>query len=798
MAGLPLLLADKARARQFALIGQTRRLLRDGKPKQLRNRLPWVVRCKDGYAFAATSLGPGWVFDPYARKQRSAELKVSRKKWREATPAQHGEQLHDLTNRLRFGPLSQRMLWAIHQLVLSCRQSVVRPPDCVLAVAIWGQDDQAWPRHWRKQLTTILEDLSWLHIAECPDSGIPSFGAETALLTHSSDLRSSPEDDYCGDECPARGGPRHHHYLINVGRGFLGVLEQFSVSDVDVGVREYEFPVRGKSESTLRRVGKTGNLVSVYLPAILGSPSVCSSFTHRQTMLLQAIIRETTRQAKLKRRDYSDAEVVCGNQIPNPNQPRKSITCPLLESNENYVGFNGNKKRKGLGYRLCTLGGWLAKAGYDSSELPAFLNDLTILADRLGLIPVAIHRETLECMDASSMSTLVLTRQGQRVLDKMLLRIYAPANYIDRWNCHFQWPQEPRSHTPNTSSDLGGLVEALKRRKISQRDFANGLGVDPAFVSKILHGKKPFPPALMAKAQTWVTSQPLSQRPFSSGKLVVPAIAEHAASNLTVLDVALAYHDRGWSVVPQYRREKKPKVKWKEFQERQPTKKQLASWFGKWPGAGIAVVLGPVSNLLVIDVDGEDADKTLIEHLGHEPTAPKVLSGSRKPHRYHLFFQCPDLPTKAKSTPWHPNLEFRGKGGILVIPPSVHASGQRYLWQEGQSLDDLELPPLPPEIMDCLKPVAHLPPATSYPAASEDFNSSASTQKFLAGQYADGPRWNDRLFLAACDLVGRGVLFDDAMPLLIAGAQPWNRGDEGLACRTINSAFSQPRIPGRY
>jgi hypothetical protein len=73
---------------------------------------------------------------------------------------------------------------------------------------------------------------------------------------------------------------------------------------------------------------------------------------------------------------------------------------------------------------------------------------------------------------------------------------------------------------------------------------------------------------------------------------VIPAIAELAAGNVTVLDVALAYHARGWSVVPQYRHEKKPKVKWKEFQERQPTKKLLASWFRKWPGAGIAVVLG--------------------------------------------------------------------------------------------------------------------------------------------------------------------------------------------------------------
>jgi hypothetical protein len=75
---------------------------------------------------------------------------------------------------------------------------------------------------------------------------------------------------------------------------------------------------------------------------------------------------------------------------------------------------------------------------------------------------------------------------------------------------------------------------------------------------------------------------------------------------------------------------------------------------------------------------------------------------------------------------------------------------------------------------------------------------SPSTRRFLGGEFAEGPKWNERLFQAACDLCGRGVPVDEATPLLLEVARPWNEGEEALARRTIESAFSSPRQPGRY
>ena len=76
-------------------------------------------------------------------------------------------------------------------------------------------------------------------------------------------------------------------------------------------------------------------------------------------------------------------------------------------------------------------------------------------------------------------------------------------------------------------------------------------------------------------------------------------------------------------------------------------------------------------------------------------------------------------------------------------------------------------------------------------------NASHSTRAFLAGTYADGPDWNGRLFRAACDLAGRGMPQEDAEPLLLAGAQPWDETNAETARRTIESAFGEPREPSR-
>ncbi len=112
----------------------------------------------------------------------------------------------------------------------------------------------------------------------------------------------------------------------------------------------------------------------------------------------------------------------------------------------------------------------------------------------------------------------------------------------------------------------------------------------------------------------------------------------------SLLPAALDYCRRGFCPIPQRPGEKWPYVRWTPFQDVQPSRDHLESWFlRQFPDAGIALVLGPAFGLFVIDVDGEDAYSTLVARLGSVPKAPTVLSGSAKPFKEHYYFKHPDV-----------------------------------------------------------------------------------------------------------------------------------------------------------
>ena len=68
-------------------------------------------------------------------------------------------------------------------------------------------------------------------------------------------------------------------------------------------------------------------------------------------------------------------------------------------------------------------------------------------------------------------------------------------------------------------------------------------------------------------------------------------------------EAALFYRRRGWSVFPISPVSKKPLVDWYEYQNRLPTEQEIAEWWRKYPSAGVGIVTGKVSGLVVLDVD---------------------------------------------------------------------------------------------------------------------------------------------------------------------------------------------------
>jgi hypothetical protein len=168
-----------------------------------------------------------------------------------------------------------------------------------------------------------------------------------------------------------------------------------------------------------------------------------------------------------------------------------------------------------------------------------------------------------------------------------------------------------------------------------------------------------------------------------------------AAMAFDIEGSALAYAARGWSVVPIEPAGKRPLAAWLPFQQRIATREEIVRWYRHWPRANVGIVTGAVSGLVVLDVDphhgGADSlDGLFARHGGLQPTVEVVTGGGG----CHLYFSHPGGTIHNKAG-LLPGVDFRGDGGCVVAPPSLHVSGKRYAWRPGHGPDELPLALLP-------------------------------------------------------------------------------------------------------
>jgi hypothetical protein len=84
--------------------------------------------------------------------------------------------------------------------------------------------------------------------------------------------------------------------------------------------------------------------------------------------------------------------------------------------------------------------------------------------------------------------------------------------------------------------------------------------------------------------------------------------------------------------------------------------------------------------LLVIEVDprngGLESMKELQAKLGTLPPGPRVQTGGGG---WHGYFRHP--PGSVRKTSGMPGIDIKTDGGYIVAPPSVHVSGDKYVWR---------------------------------------------------------------------------------------------------------------------
>lgn len=142
--------------------------------------------------------------------------------------------------------------------------------------------------------------------------------------------------------------------------------------------------------------------------------------------------------------------------------------------------------------------------------------------------------------------------------------------------------------------------------------------------------------------------------------------------------------------------QKRPAVEWKKYQLELPTEEEIKSWALKYTSFGMAT--GELSRIIVVDVDTdkiEDAEKILGVDL-FSPMMVKTVSGGT--HIYYKWAEELRNTVKIEDSP----IDFRGDGGLVVIPPSKCETGS-YEWLSPISdMSKMMLPELPEQIKKLL------------------------------------------------------------------------------------------------
>ncbi len=114
----------------------------------------------------------------------------------------------------------------------------------------------------------------------------------------------------------------------------------------------------------------------------------------------------------------------------------------------------------------------------------------------------------------------------------------------------------------------------------------------------------------------------------------------------------------------------------------------LRSWLARWPDGALALVTGPESGVLVVDVDspvGHDTDgEAALGALGEElGPLPETVEASTPSGGRHLFFAWPRGVERIPSRSLRPGVDVKASRGCVVLPTGDHTPGRSWIRPPG-------------------------------------------------------------------------------------------------------------------
>lgn len=232
-----------------------------------------------------------------------------------------------------------------------------------------------------------------------------------------------------------------------------------------------------------------------------------------------------------------------------------------------------------------------------------------------------------------------------------------------------------------------------------------------------------------------------------------------------LLAAALAYAARGWRVFPLHPRDKTPIPK-SGFKEASSSEHEILRWWQLFPDANIGLATGEPFDAL--DIDSRDAVPDLQRLLGsdYRHAGPVVDTGKG----WHLYFAATGAGNRAGLLGG--KIDFRGTGGYVVAPPSIHPSGRIYRWREGRDYT-LDLPLVP----DVLRPVLEKPKAkvsdgaVAYSLPGGASRIAASSSALIAASREDivgvAAALGCQIFVKGMNHVTNCIFHDDPGPSMV-------------------------------
>jgi hypothetical protein len=232
---------------------------------------------------------------------------------------------------------------------------------------------------------------------------------------------------------------------------------------------------------------------------------------------------------------------------------------------------------------------------------------------------------------------------------------------------------------------------------------------------------------------------------------------------------------------------KHPRLRgWKRLATTDPA--VAGEWWRRWPDANLGLATG--RRFDVLDVDGGRGVEALRAVLGIAPTEHSGPVASTGGGGWHLVYAPTGLGNRVGLLP---GVDWRGRGGLIVAPPSRHGSGRRYAWVRFLTTT---LPTLPAGLWRLLAPPATprttLPPAPAPSGCRGGYGRAALARERAAVAAAPPGRRNATLNRAAFNLgqlVAAGLLDAGKVRAVLLAAALEAGNPEAKARATIASGL---------